>query len=199
MFFGIEDKEFLDLLSKIDMSVLADCTALHTDKEALLKPAGIEPYRLLSFFSNMFCNYKIADIGSRTGTSGIALSMNPKNTVHSYDISRSSVWDSIKRENLSFYVENLLENLPKLLDYHMIYLDVDPHDGIKEKTIIDYLSENSYSGWVVMDDIGKEWPDLHNYWNSIEARARSRIYSKHDLTVFGHCSGTGLLIFGDWV
>ena len=56
---------------------------------------GKEHYKLLSYFSTLFNNSNILDIGTHTGCSALALSYNSTNTIYSFDI-MDKIMPSIK-------------------------------------------------------------------------------------------------------
>ena len=70
------------------------------DKIEFFGSTGKEHYRLLSYFSTLFNNSNIIDIGSHKGYSSLALSYNKTNTIYSFDIV-----DNI-RQNIK-YVNNM--------------------------------------------------------------------------------------------
>lgn len=153
-------------------------------------PLGQPFHNLYAYFSTLFNGIKIADIGTRTGNSALALSYNENNVVDSYDINSNYyniVTEHIKKSNINFNLENILTS-PKILQYPLISLDVDPHDGYQERQCFAFLEANNYKGIVILDDIGPEWPAL-NYW------FRTINLPKWNLTKYGHFSGTGLVDF----
>ena len=147
--------------------------------------SGMEHHKLLAYLSTLFNNILIADIGTRTGNSALAISHNVNNNVDSYDI--MTTVGGIDKDNLSFHCKDILED-PKILEYSLISLDVDPHDAKQESSCLKYLEDNSWKGILILDDIGPDWPHMNNYWNSIEL-------PKWDITKYGHASGTGLVDF----
>ena len=58
--------------------------------------SGKEHYRLLSYFSTLFNNSNIIDIGSHLGHSALSLSYNKSNTIYSFDI-LDKVYSNIKK------------------------------------------------------------------------------------------------------
>ncbi len=153
-------------------------------------PLGQPFHNLYAYFSTLFNGIKIADIGTRTGNSALALSYNENNIVDSYDVNSNYyniVTEHIKKPNINFNLENILMS-SKILQYPLISLDVDPHDGIQERYCFAFLEANNYKGIVLLDDIGPDWPAL-DYW------FRSINLPKWDLTKYGHFSGTGLVDF----
>jgi predicted O-methyltransferase YrrM len=71
---------------------------------------GREHYKLLAYLSTLFNNSTIIDIGTHRGSSALALSYNPTNTVHTFDILDKVENHSIKaRDNIRFHMDNLFE------------------------------------------------------------------------------------------
>jgi len=149
--------------------------------------AGVCEYPLYSYLSKLFNDTTILDIGTGGGGSSIAFASNPRNKVITYDILDRAV--HIDKDNVEQKIGNFMDD--NTIDYSnvsIIMIDVDPHDGIQEPPMIQFLEEINWKGLLVFDDIGPEWPALVNMWNNFE-------YEKHDLTDIGHWSGTGLINF----
>jgi predicted O-methyltransferase YrrM len=168
----------------------------HQDRHHLLEPQGQSEHRLLAYISTLVSETKIADVGSRTGNSALALSYNSSNYVDSYDINPnyfSFCRDSIRKDNLTFHLKDICSGpeMATLLQYSVINLDIDPHEGTVEQRVTDFLAENQWKGLLILDDIHYGWEKLTEVWGSIEL-------PKVDATEFGHASGTGLVLFGDW-
>lgn len=156
---------------------------------------GKEHYKLLSYFSSLFNNSNIFDIGTHTGCSALALAHNPSNTIYSFDII-DNVFPSIKTiENIRFYKDNLfnINNFKKwseiILSCPFIFLDVDPHNGNMEYFFLNLLKEINYQGFIICDDIWYFKDMRDNFWYKIEDEF------KYDLTDLGHWSGTGIITF----
>jgi hypothetical protein len=156
---------------------------------------GREHYKLLSFFSTLFNNSNIIDIGTHLGHSSLALSYNKSNTIYTFDIV-DKVRPAIKKvENIKFCMDNLFDKnvfdkwKDIILSCPFIFLDVDPHNGTMETEIMGYLKEINYDGFIICDDIWyfKEMRD--HFWYKIEDKYR------YDLTNLGHWSGTGIITF----
>ena len=68
--------------------------------------------------------------------------------------------------------EPLKSEKEMFLSSELIFVDIDPHDGIQEATVLDFLVENDYKGIMVCDDIGGHGnnfhPPMHDWWESIE-------------------------------
>lgn len=159
--------------------------------------AGQSEYRLYAWLSSQFENTTILDVGTRTGGSALALSYNDKNQVISYDLVEQGASSSIKKENITFKIQDFRED--DTLDWDnisIIMIDVDPHDGVQEVEMMEFLKEKGWKGIMLLDDIGPGWPEVQDMWDAIEE-------PKIDVTPVGHMSGTGLVNFGskhdiDW-
>lgn len=156
-------------------------------------PSGKEHYRLLEACSKSVTNAVLIDIGTHKGMSALALSINPTNTVHSFDIVAKR--DLPDRPNIQYHTDNLMTAEGRatwktvLLSAPYILLDIDPHEGTREYDFYEWLRDNHYEGTLVCDDIWyfKEMRD--NFWYKIPPEF------KVDVTREGHWSGTGLVRF----
>lgn len=145
------------------------------------KNAGQEHYKLLAYISH-WCDYaNLADIGTRFGSSALALSVCPTNNVKTFD---TKVQYTSPKDNIIFSTHNCVDDVSPILDCQFILIDVDPHDGHKEQQILDRLIENNYSGFVLFDDI--YWSSMQEFWENITLE-------KYDITEYGHSTGTGLV------
>jgi hypothetical protein len=177
----------LDKINTIDLRELVRI-APDEDRHNFDKEAGQEHYRLLSYISMLYNTSLFADIGTRFGSSAIALSYNPNNIVHTFDIIDCDYLENLK-PNIVFSKHNIWNDLSTLIKYSVIMLDIDPHDGSLEKIMIEFLRDNAYQGIVLLDDIGPLWPQLNEMWNSLTG------VSKYDITHLGHFPGTGIINF----
>jgi hypothetical protein len=157
---------------------------------------GKQHYRLLSYFSSLYENAIIIDIGTHRGNSALALSYNETNTIHSFDIEDKIQNHKIKSiPNINFHIENLFDPITSkkweqtILQSAFIFLDVDPHNGIMELEYYNYLKSINYQGFVICDDIWYFKEMLDNFWHKIPYDER------YDLTNVGHWSGTGIISF----
>ena len=79
------------------------------DRTEFFDNAGKQHYRLLSYFSTLFNNSNIIDVGSHLGNSALALSYNTSNTIHSFDIV-DKVRDNTKQvDNIKFNIADLCD------------------------------------------------------------------------------------------
>ena len=174
-----------DAIRNLDVSHLAEQSLNSND----WLTAGQSEYRLYAWLSTKFNNTTILDVGTRTGGSALALSYNDKNKVISYDLVEQGASSGIKKDNITFKVQDFRED--DTLDYDnisIIMIDVDPHDGTAEEEMFEYLEDKGWKGLVLLDDIGPQWPEIEDFWNRIT-------FPKINVTEIGHMSGTGLVNF----
>lgn len=155
---------------------------------------GREHYRLLAYLASQMNGQTIIDIGTHKGGSALALSVNPTNTIYSFDIQRKAPLRDLP--NLSFELANLWDPVvrkhwaPKLLSAALIVLDIDPHDGPMEFEFYEWLRDSGFKGLLLCDDIWYFKPMRDNFWFKVPTE------HKLDITALGHWSGTGLIAFG---
>ena len=78
------------------------------------------------------------------------------------------------------------------LSSELIFMDVDPHDGIKEDRVLNFLISNNWKGVLVCDDIGtgrepgkqNAHPSMRDWWNTIDL-------PKYDISKNYYAAGTG--------
>lgn len=148
---------------------------------------GSQPYKLYAFLSTLFNDSVILDVGSQYGASALSLSYNQTNKVVSYDIVDFGV-SEIKKSNIEWKVMDFRDD--ETIDYEkvkMIVIDVDPHDGIQEKEMIEFLMEKKWSGVLIFDDIHKD-NSMNQFWDSL------CFENKIDVTHVAHVTGTGIII-----
>jgi len=150
-----------------------------------------EHYKLLSYLSDLFEDELILDLGTRDGLSALSLSWNKKNSVITYDLEpKPEEMNSFESliPNCEFKQMNIFdEDVEILKKAKLIFLDLDPHDGIQELRFMQILEEIEYKGIVICDDI--EWfQKMKKWWNGITQK-------KYNITNYGHGSGTGLIDF----
>ena len=171
--------------------IISDCPEFYGE-------IGREHYKLLSYLSTFYNGETIIDIGTHRGSSALALSYNPSNTIYTFDIHNKVENAGIKsRDNIVFSFDNLFEPAAqatwkaRILSAPFIFLDVDPHNGSMEIEFYTWLKKIDYKGFVICDDIWyfKEMRD--NFWYRVPAGER------HDLTHLGHWSGTGIINFSN--
>ena len=180
---------------KLDKAAIKALAISHLAEQSLNKndwlTAGQSEYRLYAWLSTQFNNTTILDVGTRTGGSALALSYNETNKVMSYDLQEQGASSGISKSNVQFNIKDFRED--DTLDFDnisIIMLDVDPHDGVQEEEMFEWLEEKGWKGLVLLDDIGPQWPEIEDFWNRIT-------YPKLNVTEVGHMSGTGLVNFDE--
>lgn len=153
-------------------------------KEWFYAPPGTEHYTLLTALSHCFSDSVIFDVGTFRGSSALALSSNQNNRVVTYDVSDLITHDL--PENVEVKIGDYKEDA-ELLTAPLIVFDVDPHDGVLEQELVDFLVANNYQGVVVFDDINLN-EDMQAFWASLTQE-------KYDISDKGHWSGTGIVFF----
>lgn len=168
------------------------------DQHEFHQSPGSQHYKLLAYLSTLFNNGIIIDIGTHRGASATALSYNPTNTIYTFDIENriSDDFSSPKSiQNIVFNYTNIFSHdvrgswKDRILSSNMIFLDIDPHDGVLEYEFYEWLKEQNYQGLLVLDDIWYFKGMRNNFWYKIEGKY------KEDITNLGHWSGTGVVQF----
>ena len=160
--------------------------------------AGNQHYKLLANLSNSFDDKIILDIGTHRGASATALSYNLKNQIYSFDI-EDRIKDSVNSpksiNTIKFNQVNLFNDLERnpweqiILNSYLIFLDIDPHEGLLEYEFYLWLKEKKYQGVLIFDDILYFENMKKNLWSKINNEI------KEDITHLGHWSGTGAIQF----
>ena len=156
--------------------------------------ASIDHYHaILAHLSTYFNDSIIVDLGTHRGGSAAALSYNKSNKVYTFDIAPTEEAAELFKEdeykNIIYIIGNCIENnwygqplgpfstnlseplkseKEIFLSSELIFLDIDPHDGVQEPQVLDFLITNDWKGVMVCDDIGHQHPPMHDWWNSIE-------------------------------
>lgn len=190
-------KIFLEKIKEENLSYVQDYFPKKYENHKINEMnSGIEQgehYKLLSYLSGLFENETILDLGTRDGLSALVLSKNAKNKVITYDLLPKPT-EMLQFEeiipNCEFKQMNVFDENPEIIkSSKLIFLDLDPHDGIQEEKFIELLKSIDYKGIVICDDI--EWfSSMKSWWDNIN-------YKKYNLTKFGHGSGTGLIDFSN--
>ena len=171
------------------------------------KHPGIEHYYFLLALGIQLKNKKIIELGTHTGNSAYFLAggnrlYNNNNTILTYDI---ELKDRILEDklNITYLIEDMFDinnrekNRDLLLSSDVIFIDIDPHEGILEYNMYLWLKNNNYKGLVFFDDIhlgrghmGSNLPhSMEEFWCKVDKEYKT------DLTSIGHWSGTGLVCF----
>ena len=175
-------------------------------------------YAILVHLSTYFTDSVIVDLGTNRGGSAAALSYNRSNEVYTFDIAINDEAISLfeQYENITYLIGNCIENnwhgQPQInppglrirplksekeifLSSELIFLDIDPHDGVQEPQVLDFLITNDWKGIMVCDDIGGHsnnfHPRMRDWWNSIELTTYNIVKK------YASDTGTGIICFND--
>ena len=114
------------------------------------------------------------------------------------DIPRKVYFSSYgTKTDMAGNVKQAISDKEIFLASSLIFLDIDPHDGVQERIVTDFLIENKWSGIMVCDDIGtgkeiyNSHPDMLAWWNSVSIKK----YNIAD-SIYSAGTGTGIVCFG---
>lgn len=181
-----------ETLNAVDLSDQLKYVEWSESSKYLTLDAGKEPYRLEAFLAKELQNSTPhIDIGTYTGLSALALSCDPNQKVVTYDV-RDWIPDdkelTVKtKPNIEMRLLDCCREIEELCKAKLILLDIDPHDGIEERNIVQQLKKHGFKGILLLDDINLN-ANMKAFWDSITEQ-------KIDVTEYGHWSGTGLVIF----
>jgi hypothetical protein len=153
-------------------------------------PSGQEHYRLLRYLGAKVKG-TITEIGTHAATSVIALAVDTKYQVVTYDVVDEKVKDYSSHTNITFRLtdyQNDTEYENFILNSKMIFIDA-PHNGHFERDCYIWLKEKGYKGLTIWDDIHLN-PDMKSFWADVDLL-------KEDITKYGHVTGTGVIYFSD--
>lgn len=178
-------------INAIDLSSLNQYIEWSKNSKYFNLDAGQEHYKLLALLSKKLGCKRLVDIGHYHGFSSVALSFSDDKVIDSYDIFNwlpdDGSMTSENLDNVNLYVEDYLDDIPKLMkDTDLIMIDID-HTGVTERLIMEQLEKNNYKGMVFLDDINLN-EEMKKFWADIKLK-------KIDVTPIGHWSGSGIVIF----
>ena len=151
-------------------------------------------YRAFAAISMQLHDIKILDCGTRNGQSAIALAHNPENRVVTYDTWN---WGQEKHyqgkvKNIDFRIGDAIAlRHDTYLSAALIFLDIDPHNGIQELAFYRRLTAIGYTGLLLCDDIRFPKAMEAIFWHKV----------RHSKAVFpekyANPTGTGAIYFGE--
>lgn len=184
-----------DIVNKIDLQPLEKyINWCEQNKHFFNLEAGKEHYKLLAHLSNSLNDATIIDIGTYFGFSALAMSMNEKNRVLSYDIFD---WipdhdheSTVKhKENIDIRLTDCCDDIMDLISADLICLDISPHDGIQEEQIYSLLKKYKYKGLLYFNNV--------NLSNEMKEFKNSITHKVYDVTAYGHYTGSCLVVFDE--
>jgi len=179
--------------------VIADNQAGTGTRNEFYGAPGQQHYRFLHHLVKTLQPKSVVDIGTHQGASAIALASGAQTTtVHTFDIHNKRLdWGARECENrIVFHQDDLFDpqrfeaNRALLLASPLIFLDVDPHNGVMEIAFYRMLRDAGYRGLLVCDDVWMFKGMRDHFWSQVEL-------PKVDCTHVGHFSGTGIIVFGN--
>jgi predicted O-methyltransferase YrrM len=182
-------------IKKIDLTSLVSKITREDHKTIFLAPPGQNHYGFLAYLSLQKDNQLIIELGTHHGTSSLAMSINPTNTIITYDIvDRYGIHPQPKNVETRIGDVFKLNQTELLLKADFIFLDT-AHEGPFEWQVYNFLVENKYRGILILDDIHWNKP-MKEFWNGITM-------TKYDVTDIGHgicpdgVAGTGIVDFSN--
>lgn len=179
----------------VDLSYLLKYAVWHPFSKYFEMDAGVEHYKLLAYLSSQ-CEdgTTLYDIGTHVGYSALALSHNDKINVVSYDIVNHFPMFEVtakNQPNIQFKLADCTsyDEIQQIAKSPIVFLDVDPHDGIQEPYIFQALQNAGFQGILLLDDIHLN-DGMRKFWDNIAL-------TKYDISKYGHHSGTGLVVFNE--
>lgn len=163
----------------------------HDNHRHFNQPGGVEQYKLLAYISSQLPDgTTVIDVGTYLGCSALALSYNEKVNVVTYDAVDNIPNDktTIKSiPNINMILSDYKDHIQSFIDKPIIVLDIERHDGIQEKIIVQRLIDAGYKGIIICDDININ-ADMKAFWEWVPIK-------KHDVSKYGHWTGTGIIVF----
>lgn len=174
-------------MHSVDLSPFKRFCSSAPYQEWLTTP-GPNYYKLLAYLTKQLPTGSIvADLGTNYGNSAIAMASNEKIKVLTYDLTDLvNVYKLLP--NISFRQKDCIQVVDEYINCPLIFLDIDPHDGIQEMRLMEVLLQKNFKGLMLCDDI--HHIPMQPFWNSIKLK-------KIDLTGWGHGTGTGAVIFDE--
>lgn len=174
-------------LNSIDLSELGHLIPELGFRGYFLDSPGKEHYKLLAYFSSLYNNSVMLDIGTYKGCSSLALSYNSSNTIYSYDLN-PHLRNVTPPDNVTYIVDNIINGKHDGIINSSVFILLDTdHNGGFERDFYQYILDLKWKGILMLDDIHLNQP-MKQFWESIKEE-------KHNVSSIGHHSGTGLVIF----
>ncbi|PNG99995.1 putative S-adenosylmethionine-dependent methyltransferase [Tetrabaena socialis] len=119
------------------------------------EPAGREHYRLLAFLaSRLPAGSRIIDTGGSQSFNSIALTYNPSIHVH-------VLTKELKTRPPNLHI--ISNDFGSLADFSLMVLDLDGHDGIEERRVLDAACLAGFCGVVLVHGIRLS-QGMHSFW-----------------------------------
>lgn len=175
-----------EVLDELDMDSHLEHLSVYQDYFPL--SSGKEHYRLIRYLASQI-NSNVVEIGTHAASSAIAMSLDTKYNILTYDIVEMKNKNYDYLTNIVFRITDYQKDFEYedfILNSKMIFIDA-PHDGTFERGVYSWLKEKKYSGLTIWDDIHLN-DAMKSFWNDVDL-------PKLDITKYGHITGTGAIYF----
>ena len=183
-------------LAAVSLDWAAPLVSWSANARYFAQPSG-EHYRLLASLASQLRGARICDVGTYLGFSALALAHGAAeagNEVTTWDVADCLAPPPARTvREVPHLVRRVLrdaaEDLDEIARADLVLIDVDPHDGVQERAMVEGLAARGFRGVLVLDDVRLN-DAMKAMWDWVPA-AR-----KLDLTEQGgHWSGTGVAVF----
>jgi hypothetical protein len=174
----------------------------------ILESPGIEHYFFLASVGLQLQNKKIIEFGTHFGRSAYIMAygnrkLSNNNNIITYDIENLLIDGIFENTDIDYRLEDLFDpknrekNKDHILSSDIIFIDIDPHEGVLEYDMYVWLRDNDYKGIILFDDIHLDVGHMNVFTGNSMKQFWSKVDDKYkiDLTHVGHWSGTGLVCF----
>lgn len=162
------------------------------EQKEIFGPPGKEFYTFMAYLASLHPGSTIIDIGTHWGAASLAMSISEA-TIYSFDVKRKVFLRDLP--NVNYELADLWDETvfshweSTIMNSAIIFIDVEPHNGIAEYEMYKRLKEKGYKGLIVFDDIWYFKGMRDNLWGKIPSE------EKVDVTAIAHWSGTGVVSF----
>jgi hypothetical protein len=137
---------FKEDVQKQDLSII---NGYYPNHRPFWNSTSGEHYKLLAWLSYQLSEATIIDAGTFEGLSALAFALNPANTIYTYDVVGPEKVNPIVLQdfpNIHPVTLDITQESDFLLaSADIICLDIDPHDGLQEQTVLEKLRRSKYT------------------------------------------------------
>lgn len=178
-------------MNNIDLLPLQKYVSWHNLNAWFPMTPGENHHQLLAYLSSQLpAGSLVSDLGTQYGASALSLSHNQTVAVETYDVADcipAGVPSFRDRRNIRGVCADCFACVDNISKSQIVLLDISPHNGSDERRMLGMLLEREYKGLLICDDIYYS-ESMTSFWNEVKLK-------KHDVTCYGHFSGTGIIIF----
>jgi hypothetical protein len=177
-------KPTIEEVAAIDISPMMKYIRNYRSKEFINAAPGVEHYKLLGWFAMQFNDIQISEVGTLDGCGTLALSINPRNQVKTWDIHFYPDCCMMPDNANRYLLQDKIDWIGEVVKSHIIFYDT-AHDGKIEREFLDELLRRDWHGILIWDDIHFNIP-MEKFWDSITQE-------KEDWSELGHITGSGVM------